>query len=433
MARRIGDVGWVLEHLHDTYGPVVEVGYRVPLRVVCVFGPEANRHVLSDHPEDFTWKEAFRLLEVVDGPTALGVSDGAEHRRRRRLVQPAFSVARVNAHLDLVVAEIDRTLAGWTAGRHLDAYAELRSAVRRIAVRALVGERLGDLADEIGRRLEPALAYVQRSPATRFDVNLRWNAYGRARAATRAVDELLLAEIARRRAEGVDAGAHPDTLSALLVAADEAECTDEPLDDTELCDQVRSLVAAGYDTTSAAAAWLVHSLGSHPDAMAALRTQVRDVLGDRPPTVEDLRALPLVDGVVRETLRLWPPGPVAGRQVVADTEMLGHHVSGGTLLLYSPYITHRLPEVWGDPEVFRPERWADGEPEPFSFVPFGGGYRRCIGFALATLELQVLAVRLVQRVGWRLDRLDTRGAGTATFAPKGGVPLTVTDGLGPGS
>ena len=96
------------------------------------------------------------------------------------------------------------------------------------------------------------------------------------------------------------------------------------------------------------------------------------------------------------------------------------------MILYSPYVTHRLPEVWGDPLVFRPERWVDGEPEPFAFVPFGGGYRKCIGFALATLELQVLAVRLAQRLTWRLENPDARGAGVANFAPKGGVPITVS-------
>lgn len=425
LAARAGDPARTLQHLHRTYGPVVEVGYRIPLRVVCLFGPEANRYVLADAPANFTWREAFRLLEVVDGPTALVMSDGEDHQRRRRLVQPAFSVRRVDAHVDLITTEVDHTLDGWTKGRRLDAHAELRETVRRIVVRALVGQRLGDLADETGRRLEPALSYVQRSPLTRLDIDLRWNGYGRARAAARAVDELILAELARRRAAGVDAEASPDALSALLVAAEAAESTDAPLDDAELCDQVRSLIAAGYDTTSAATAWLVHALGSHPDALHALRSQVRDAIGDRPPSLDDLRSLPLVDGVVRETLRLWPPGVVSGRQAVADFEVLGHRVSGGSLVLYSPYITHRMPDVWGDPERFRPGRWADGEPEPYSFVPFGGGSRKCIGFALATLELQVLAVRLAQRVSWRLDRPVARGVGMATFTPRGGVPLVV--------
>jgi cytochrome P450 len=403
----------------------VDVGFRFPLRAVYLFGPEANQHILADNAGNFTWREAFQLLEVVDGPTALALSDGDEHRRRRRLVQPAFAIKRVDAHLELVVDEIDRALGGWRPGRRLNALAELRAVVRRIVVRALVGQRFGELADEIGARLEPALMYVRRTPLTRLDVDLRWNAYGRAKAAARAVDELILAEVARRRDEGVDADADADTLSALLVAAEDAEGGEAPLDDAELCDQIRSLIAAGYDTTSSAAAWLVHALGSNPAALAALREQVLDTIGDRPPTIDDLRTLPLVDGVVRETLRLWPPGYVSGRRAVDDFEVLGYRISGGSMVIFSPYITQRLPEIWGDPERFRPERWAHGEPVPFSFVPFGGGYRKCIGFALATLELQVLAVRLAQRAVWRLDRPSTRPAGVANFAPKGGVPITV--------
>jgi cytochrome P450 len=425
LAAKAGDLAGMLERLHSRHGDVVDFGYRFLQRAVVLFGPEANRYVLAEHPENFTWREAMHLLEVVDGPTALIVSDGEEHHRRRRLVQPAFAVKRVDAQVGLAVAEVDRTLDGWTPGRHLDAHADLRTAVRRIVVRGLFGERLGDLADQIGDRLEPALRYLGRTPMTRLDVDLRWNGYGRSRAATRAVDELILAEVHRRRAAGVDAVADPDTLSALLAAADEAEGTDAPLTDAELCDQIRSLVAAGYDTTSAAAAWVVHALGRQPDVLADLRERVRDRCGDQPPTVDDLKALPIVDGVVREVLRLWPPGVVAGRTAIDDFELLGRTIPGGSTVIYSAYVTHRLPEVWGDPLAFRPSRWADGEPEPYSFVPFGGGSRRCIGFALATLELQVLVVRLAQRATWKLDDERAVGTGTATFAPKGGVGLTV--------
>lgn len=425
LATKARDLAWTLEHLYETYGPVVDVGYRVPIRLVYLMGVEANRYILSEKPENFTWAEAFSMLEVVDGPTALVLSDGPEHRRRRRLVQPAFALKRVDAHLDLAVREIDRTLDGWVPGRRLDAFGELRATVRRIVVRALFGEHLGDVADHIGEQLEPALRYVSRTPLSRVDVDLPFLPYGRAVRARKAVDAVVLAEIERRRREGVDATTSPDTLSALLAAADEAEGSDAPLTDLEILDQIRSLIAAGYDTTSSAAAWLVHALGANPTAWRDLRTQVLDTIGDRVPTVDDLRAMPLVDGVVRETLRLWSPAAFSGRRAVDDFELYGCTIPGGSMVLYTPYITHRLPDVWGDPLAFRPERWADGEPEPFAFVPFGGGYRKCLGFALATLELQVLAVRLAQRVTWRLERPDARGAGVANFAPEGGVPVTV--------
>ena len=139
-----------------------------------------------------------------------------------------------------------------------------------------------------------------------------------------------------------------------------------------------------------------------------MRAEVDDVLGDRAPTIDDLRALPLTLGAVQEVLRMWPPGPAAPRMSIAPSELHGMEIPAGRLVLYSAYVTGRLPELWPDPERFDPARWAPGAPEPvpYSFVPFGGGYRRCIGFALATLELQVMAVRLVQQVEWRLRRAD---------------------------
>lgn len=428
LAAKVNDLAWTLDRIHARFGPVADVGYRMPIRLIYLFGVEANRYLLADHPENFTWREAFSLLEVSNGPTALVLSDGEEHRRRRRLVQPAFAIKRVDAHLDLIVREVDATLDTWLPGRSLDALAELRATVRRIAVRALFGEHLGEAADQIGERLEPALQYVSRTPMSRVDIDLPFLPYGRAVRARSAVDAIVLDEIRRRRQAGVDASADPDTLSALLVAAEEAEGSDAPLTDDEICDQIRSLIAAGYDTTSSGAAWLVHGLGANPAAFDELRTQVHDTIGDRPPTVDDLRAMPLVDGVVRETLRLWSPAVVSGRRAIDDFELYGHRIPGGSMVMYSPYITHRLPEVWGDPLAYRPGRWAGGEPEPFSFVPFGAGYRKCIGFALATLELQVLAVRLAQRgVDLRLQNPGVRGAGIANFAPKGGLPVTVID------
>lgn len=417
-----GDLVGTMQEMHRRHGPVVDAGYGSS-RMVLVFGAEANEHVLSTAAHTFEWGEAMQALVAVDGPTALVVSDGDDHRRRRRLVQPAFSIKRVDAHLGLVVNEVDRALAAWQPGARLDAGSSLREAVGRIVVRALFGEELGAEADRFGALLEPGLRYVQRMPQMRFEHDLRVTPYARVQRSNRAADELVLAEVARRRAAGVDADAHPDTLTALLVGVD-----GEALTDQELVDQVRSLMAAGFDTTSGAASWLVVELGRNPEALAAVRAEVDAVLGDRAPTIDDLRALPLALGAVQEVLRMWPPGPAAPRKAIAPSVLHGMLIPAGRLVLYSAYVTGRLPELWPDPERFDPTRWAPGapEPKPYSFVPFGGSSRRCIGFALATLELQVMAVRLVQQVDWRLQRASVRPTGIATLTPKGGVPIEVT-------
>lgn len=417
----VRDLGATLQHLHRAYGPAVDVGVG-PTRFVYVFGAAANEAVLSTHADAFEWGPAMRPLEVVDGPTALVLSDGADHRRRRRLVQPAFSVKRVDAHLGVITEELDRVLDTWTPGRRVAAHAELRSGIRRIVLRSLFGDHLVDRSDEVGELLEPALRYVQRLPFARLDLDLRVNAYARAVRGVRAADVVVREEIARRQAVGLDVDAHPDVLTALLAGAD-----DELLSGPEVLDQVRSLIAAGYDTTAAAAAWVVHALGRNPDVLDGVRAEVADVLGDSTPTIDALRALPTVDGVVHEVLRLWPPGLVAGRRAVEPVQIAGCQIPAGRMVLYSAYVTGRLPELWPDPERFDPARWAPGAPEPapYSFVPFGGGSRRCIGFALATLELQALVVRLAQRTHWRLERPDARPVGIATATPAGGVPITI--------
>lgn len=288
---------------------------------------------------------------------------------------------------------------------------------------ALFGEELGAEADRFGALLEPGVKYVQRMPQVRLEHDVRINAYARVQRANRAADELVLAEAARRRAAGVDAEVHTDTLSALLAGVD-----GDTLTDAELLDQVRSLMAAGFDTTAGAASWLVLELGRNPNALAAIRAEVTSVLGDRSPTVEDLGALPLTLGAVQEVLRLWPPGPAAPRMSIAPSTLHGMDIPAGRLVLYSAYVTGRDRDLWPDPERFDPGRWAPGAPDvkPFAFVPFGGGNRRCLGFALATLELQVMAVRLAQQVEWSPRTRVVKPRGIATLTPNGGVPIEVT-------
>ncbi len=417
-----GDLVGTLQELHRRHGPVVDAGFGTN-RMVLVFGVEANEHVLSAAAHAFEWGEAMQALVAVDGPTALVVSDGDDHRRRRRLVQPAFSIKRVDAHLGLVVSEVDRALAAWQPGARLDASESLFDAVRRIVVRALFGEQLGAEADRFGALLEPGLRYVQRMPQLRFEHDLKVNAYARVQRANRAADAIVMVEVARRRASGIDADAHPDTLTALLAGVD-----GESLTDAELTDQVRSLMAAGFHTTWGAASWLVHELGRNPEVFARLQDEVDAVVGDRAPTIDDLRAMPLTLGAVQEVLRMWPPGPAAPRMSIAPSVLHGMEIPAGRMVLYSAYVTGRLPDLWSDPERFDPGRWAPDAPDPvpYSFVPFGGGARRCIGFALATLELQVMAVRLAQHVEWRPRRTKVRPTGIATLSPKGGVPIEVT-------
>src|SRR5437763_5985042 len=362
--------------LHERYGPVFATGAG-PLKYVWLIGPDAHRQLFVDI-ERFSWREVTKPVMVVDGETAVVVSDGEDHERRRRIVQPAFNIRRIERHIPLMVEEARRTLAGWTAGRELNAYEEMRRCIRRIVIRALFGDRLSDRADELGDRLQPALDFVDR-PLPQVKIGLPGTPWHQARVARRRTDEPVFAEIEARRRAG-RSGDDDDVLGWLLEASD-PEGDGAKLTDQEVRDQVVSLIAAGYETTSAAVGWTLWAALANPGVWERLRTEV----GDEPVDDYRLRAMTYLDGVVSETLRLWPPGAVAGRQLLKPIEAAGVRIPAGVIALYSPYVTQRLPQLWPHPLEFRPERWDKTDPSyvdpvPLSYLPFGAGPRRCLGF-----------------------------------------------------
>lgn len=209
-----------------------------------------------------------------------------------------------------------------------------------------------------------------------------------------------------------------------------SDSSGDHLADLEVRDQVISLIASGYDSSSTAAGWAVYALLSHPEVYARIRDEVATVARDEELTFDHLAAMEYVGWTVNEILRLYTPGVLTGRKAIEDVEFAGHVIPEGSLALYCQYVTHRLPELWPQPEVFRPERWdasAPGyrEPVPFSFVPFGGGYRRCIGFGFAELELRALIAELARRTELSLVGGPVRPTGVATMWPKGGVHVAV--------
>jgi cytochrome P450 len=413
-----------LVDLHRRFGPVCRFGFGAQSYVL-VFGVEGTKLLLSDNAARprFASREVLTLLIPVVGPNAMVVSDGEPHRRRRSLVQPAFAHRRIDRYVPIMVDEIHRMFAGWRPGHTVDAFADVRSCIRRIAIRSLFGDRLQAHTDVIGRDLETALRYINRSPFLRFDHDWPGTAYRRALAARARVDELVRTEVDKRRAEPDDRG---DVLDALLAAYNP---DGDRLGDVEVRDQVISLISSGYDSSSSAAGWAVYALLSHPRVYDRVRDEVARVAGDEVLTAEHLGRMEYVGHTVNEILRIFTPGVLTGRTATEDVEFAGYRIAKGTKVLYSQYVTHRLPELWPDPEQFRPERWdpsAPGyrEPVPFSFVPFGAGYRRCIGYAFAELELRALIAELARGTDLSLVGGPVKPVGVATMWPKG-VPVAV--------
>ena len=387
-----------------------------------LLGAEANKFVFAN-ADAFSWRETFESLAIVDGPTALIVSDGDDHRRRRSVVAPGLRHREIQNYVQTMVSNIDAVIDSWRPGQRLDIYQQFRSAVRRSTAESLFGQRLAVHSDFLGEQLQPLLDLTHQLPQL-MHLQRRLNAPGwrRAMAARGRINDLIDGLIVDARAE-----LRPDDhMLGMLISGRGEE--GYALSDNEIRDEVISLITAGYETTSGALAWAAYTLLTLPGAWETAADEVQRVLGGRPPAAEDLNALTYLNGVVHETLRLYSPGVISARRAMRDLSFDGHRIRAGRLLIFSAYVTHRLPELWPAPAEFRPERWDPESPDyrkpaPHEFIPFSGGLHRCIGAVMATTEMTVMLARLVARTTLRLPAQRIRAANLAALSPRPGLTV----------
>ncbi|MDP7728408.1 MULTISPECIES: cytochrome P450 [Mycobacterium] len=406
-------------------GPVINAGIG-SRGFVYLLGPEANKFVFAN-ADAFSWRETFETLAPVDGPTALIVSDGEDHRRRRSVVAPGLRHRQVQEYVQTMVRSVDAMIDDWRPGQRLDIYQEFRSAVRRSTAESLFGSRMAAHSDFLGAQLQPLLDLTHHLPQV-MTVQRRLNSPGwrRAMAARARIDELMDAEIADARARP-----RPDDhlLTTLLQGrSDEGQM----LSDNEIRDQIVSMITAGFETTSGALAWAAYLLLTVPGAWATAAAELDRVLTGGVPTAADLPALTYLNGVVHETLRLYPPGVISARRVVRELRFDGHRIPAGRMIVFSAYVTHRIPELWPQPTQFRPQRWDPGAPDyrkpaPYEFIPFSGGLHRCIGSVMAITEMTVMLARLVARTTLELPGQRIRAANFASLSPKPGLTVQVRE------
>jgi hypothetical protein len=431
LRRLLRDPRPALDELTATVGPVAGLGLG-PMRLAVVGDPVALGELFSTPTESFRWGHRFNTLGFVVGDESMIVSDGPDHRRRRASVQAAFGRRRLDGWIPIVVEEADRTVDELTArpdpttATPVDLAPVVRTAVLRIAIRAFFGDRLVDRADELGDRFRRAQDYLESPALRQLPHRLPGTSRARVRDDRRALDAIIDTEVAACRRS--PSGDPLDVLESLVV--------DGTLTDDEIRDQVVTLIGAGYDTTAASLAWALWCTTTTDGLWGRLRQEADEVLGPPgspvPPDHDVLTRLELTDRTVREVLRLHPAGSFAPREAVVDVEIGGHRIRRGTLVLWSPYLAGRDPRTWPDPLRFDPDRFVDLTDEQraraeAAWVPFGRGPRRCIGFALAQMELVLLLARLAQR----LDLIPTSASvppaiGMVVNRPLGGVPMGVT-------
>ncbi|MDT3396402.1 cytochrome P450 [Streptomyces sp. B1866] len=402
-----------------------------PFDALVVCAPELARQVLVD---DRTFDKGGFLFDRSREflGNGVGTCPHKDHRRQRRLVQPAFHHARLPGYAREMSAQARAVAGAWQPGRTIDVLAEttkisLRTTAATIfsaapaALRDSLATDLATLEEGVFRRmLLPPPADAVPTPAKRR--------YDRARTRSRQTISRIVAEY---RADDTD---HGDLMSMLLAAQDDLAAPgakEAKLSDSEISDQVMSFVFASTDTLGKALAWALHLLGGHPRVAERLHAEVDAVLTGDAAAFEDLPRLEVTRNIVTETLRLYPPGWLLTRTTTADTELGGRRVPAGTDVVVSPYQIHHRADLYTDPERFDPDRWA---PERAKSIPrganltFGTGARKCVGDSFgmteATLALATIAAR------WRLEPVPGRRVRAAPYAlalgPKGLYMRTVT-------
>lgn len=412
-----------LERMQRQYGDAAYLP-TAGQRVYFFAHPDVVQEVLVKQQHKFKKSRMLERARVLLGDGLL-TSEGALHRRQRRLVQPAFHRDRLAGYAVTMVERACAARERWRDGETIDLSIEMMRLTMDIVSRTLFSADVESEAEEIAGALSDVFGLFDLIllPFSEYIEKLPLPQMRRFHAARRRLDATIYRLIAAHRASGRDTGG---LLSMLLLAQDEEG--EGGMSDRQVRDEVLTLFLAGHETTANALTWGWYLLSQNPSAEERLHAELDRALGGRLPRFDDLAALPYTAAVFAEALRLYPPAWAIGRRALEDVELGGWTVPQGCVVLLSPYVTQRDARWFPEPEAFRPERWLapDDLRHKFAYFPFGGGARVCIGERFATMEGALLLATLAQR--WRFalakgHRVERKAQ--ITLRPRFGMKMAV--------
>jgi len=410
------------------YGDVAQFDLGT-LRTYMIADPTAIERVLVSEAEHFR-KPDFQSDALGDllGEGLL-LSEGETWETQREIANPAFAMSRLAGFDDRIVGYAESMLEGWEDGEELDVEVAMTDVTLEVIVDLMLGTELPEERVETIREcLDPLGAQFEPDPVS--FATPEWvpmpgdREYRRAVETLDGVVEEIVAE--RRGTEGTEANGPMDLLSALLRAQSRGEQTD-----TQLRDEVVTMLLAGHDTTALTLSYTWYLLAKHPQARSRIHDEIDSVLGGDSATMDDVREFEYLEWVIDEAMRLYPPVYTIFREPTTDVELSGYAIPEGSALMLPQWAVHRSPRFWDDPDSFEPERWRRervSERPRFAYFPFGGGPRHCIGKHLAKLEAQLILATVASQ--YELD--DAREGPlefrpSLTMHPKDGMPMRVRE------
>jgi cytochrome P450 len=378
--------------------------------IYLVSNPEWIKEILVTNQTNFTKSRFLERAKVLLGEGLL-TSEGEFHRRQRRLVQPAFHRDRLIGYASSMVECTARSREQWTGGVELDMSREMMRLTLAVVAKTLFSADVTTEADNIGAALTQVMVLFDMvlMPFSEWIEKLPLPSVRRFEKARDFLDKTIYGIIAERRASKEDKG---DLLSMLLLAQDEDGGAG--MSDKQIRDEALTLFLAGHETTANALMWSWYLLSQNPGAAQKFYDEVDRVLAGRLPTFDDLPQLKYVEGVFAEAMRLYPPAWVIGRRAKTEYAIGEFTVPARSIFMMSPYVVHRDPRWFPDPDQFIPERWPLPADRPkFSYVPFGGGTRVCIGERFAWMEGVLLLATVAQK--WRFKLVPGHPVETAAL------------------
>jgi len=387
MPRPLQTLGWLkrpmpfMRRAHERYGDVFTLRFGHET-LVFLAHPDHVKQVFTAKPDQVHAGEGNAILLPVVGANSVLLLDEKPHMRQRKLLLPPFHGERMQRYGELMTEIAEAEIARWPRGEPLELWPRMQAVTLEIIMRTVFGVEQGGRLDELRRVLSRALHNVTSGIAMAAAALLGPERLDRSKLLRREmepIDRLLLDEIRHRRADpGV---ADRDDILSLLVQARHEDGA--PMSEAELRDELVTLLVAGHETTATSLAWAVERLVRHPDALSRLREEVMEGSDEYP------------DAVVKETLRLRPVLPIVVRRLTTPMEIGGHLIPAGASVAPCIYLIHRRAEVYPDPYAFRPERFIERPAGTYTWIPFGGGVRRCLGASFAEFEMKRVLAAIV--------------------------------------
>lgn len=397
--------------------------------IVFFSNPQAIQEIFTASPETFDAGRSNQIIKPLLGENSLLLLDGVSHQRQRRLLTPPFHGERMKAYGQTIANITNQVISNFKIGTPFS----VRSAMQEISLKVILetvfglheGERFAQLEERLSSLLDLSGSPIRASmfffPALQVDLGA-WSPWGKFLHQKQQIEKLLDLEIQERR-DNPDAS-RSDILSLMMLACDE---NGEPMTDEELRDELMTLLVAGHETTASALTWALYWIHRLPEVREKLLAEL-DNFGEHADLSEVAR-LPYLTAVCQETLRIYPIAMITLPRIVKKPiKISGYEFQPGTMLAPCIYLTHRRPDLYPEPQLFKPERFLERQYSQYEYIPFGGGNRRCLGMAFAMFEMKLVLATVLSNLELALvDHIPVKPIRRGvTLAPSGGKWLVAT-------